>query len=158
MFHRPPTPFFYQSSGLHPAQRQLSTPSQITQPQSSTFKPQVSPKPTQIKPFVFVHSIPPTFLFIGPRPSVPTSLSTLNIQPMPIRSLSNPPKPLTSSQHWNRPSTITLPSSVIGHSPTVIPPTSQILKSPPFPYPYTLNVSTCVPLSSHLQTFDNTDY
>ena len=62
------------------------------------------------------------------------------------------------SQHWTKPSTKTLPSSVLTQFPAFEPPTSQVSNSQPVPHPNTLNVPMCAPFSSQLQTFDGTDY
>ena len=85
IFPRPPTPFFsYPSSGLPTAHISKSTRSQKAQPQISTFKPQAPPKPTQIKPYLIVHSNTPAIPIIRPQLSVRTSLATLISQPLPI--------------------------------------------------------------------------
>ena len=159
---RPPKPLIsYLCSGEHSAQIPLGTSSQIVQPQFSTFKTQFPLKPTEIKPSLIVHSNPPTIPIIRPRPSVPTSLSALTSQPMPLTSLSNPPEPLllnASSQPWPMPSTNTLPSSIITQSSTFMPSTCQVSTSQPVSHPYTFNFPTCAKLSSHSQNFDGNNY
>ena len=103
-------------SGLTPSQIPLSTPSQQSHPQITTFKLQTSIKTNQIKTSLIAHNHPPAIFNNSPRPTVPTSLTTQFTQPIPIFSSSNPPEAIPMNlppQHWTIPSTNSLPSSVI---------------------------------------------
>ena len=125
IFPRPPSPFSsHPSSGLPPVQIISNTASRRTQPQISTFEPQVPLKPTQFTPSLFVLSNHPKIPITRPRPSIPNSLATFIGQPMPMSSLSNPPKPIPINplpQNWTIPSPDTLPSPFITQFATFLP-------------------------------------